>query len=64
MNFAPKVMFEARLVGSLSKKELAEAMERLFSDGTITAAKDLWRGPNRHCVTGIGRTNCAEVALS
>ena len=64
MNFAPKVMFEARLVGSLSKKELAEAMERLFSDGTITAAKDLWRGPNRHFVTGIGRTNCAKVAPS
>lgn len=54
-NFAPKVMREAGLVGDFTRSELTEAMESLFKDGRIKARQELWRGPDRHVVMGIGQ---------
>jgi RecA-family ATPase len=60
-NYAPKVMAEAGLAAGFTRKELAQAMNQLFAEGTIVAQQPLWRGRDRHPVTGLGRADRGEV---
>jgi RecA-family ATPase len=45
-----------------SKRELEEAMERLFKAGKIRADQQLWKKPDRHWAVGIARTAPPERA--
>jgi RecA-family ATPase len=52
-NYAPKIM--APLVEGFSKRELEQAMEKLFADGRIEANACLWRDKHRNRIFGLAR---------
>jgi hypothetical protein len=52
-NYAPKVMVS--LVECFSKRELEQAMEKLFADGRIEANIQIGRNDRRQAIYGIAR---------
>lgn len=59
-NYAPKAMLAAKLVGDLTKKQLAVAMELLFAEGRIEANAKVGQRKQRSPQYGIVRTNQCE----
>ena len=50
---APQTIKASGLADGFSAKEMAEAMNALFRENRIVAGATLWRGADRHAVTGI-----------